>query len=180
MKNTPSFADPKSTVLQMGLHEGMKVGDLGAGSGHYTLAAAAIVGSTGRVYAVDVQEELLAPLQREAAARKLRNIETVWGDIERSGGTLLRDHALDAVILSNTLFQLDDPKAAIKEIKRILKPGGKLLLVDWAGDYAGMGPSKERIVTEHAAEELFITGGFHKAKSFRAGPHHYSVVFTAP
>ena len=180
MKHAPSFADPKSNILQMGLHEGMKVGDFGAGSGHYALAAASIVGSTGRVYAVDVQEELLAPLQREAAARKLRNIETIWGDIERPAGTLLRDHALDAVILSNILVQLDDAKAALKEVKRVLKPGGKLLVVDWAGDYEGMGPAKERIVTEHTAEELCITGGFHKAKSFRAGPHHYSVLFTAP
>lgn len=174
------FADPKSNVLQMGLHEGMKVADLGAGSGHYALAAAAIVGSTGRVYAVDVQEDLLSPLRDEAGKRGLRNIETVWGNFEKPGGTLLKDGALDAVILSNTLFQLERPGDAIAEIKRVLKPGGKLLVVDWAGSYNGLGPAKEIVVPEQKAEELFITGGFHKAKSFRGGPHHYSIVFTAP
>lgn len=174
------FADPKANVLQMGLHEGMKVADLGSGSGHYTLAAAAIVGATGRVYAIDIQEDHLSPLQSEAKARGLRNIETVWGDFEKAGGTLLKEHSLDAVILSNTLFQLENAKNAIAEIKRILRPGGKLLVVDWAGAYGGMGPAAERVVPEHAAEELFITGGFHKAKSFRGGPHHYSILFTAP
>lgn len=175
-----NFADPKTNVLQMGLHEGMKVADVGAGSGHYALAAAAIVGVTGRVYAIDVQEDVLKPLRDEAAARGLKNVETVWGDIERAGGTLLKDKALDAVIFSNVLFQMDDAKAAVAEMKRILKPGGKLLVTDWAGTYAGMGPAKEKIVSEHQAEELFITGGFHKAKSFRAGPHHYAILFTAP
>ncbi|HRH24148.1 MAG TPA: methyltransferase domain-containing protein [Candidatus Paceibacterota bacterium] len=175
-----NFADPKANVLQMGLREGMKVADLGVGSGHYALAAAAIVGSTGRVYAVDIQEDHLAPLQNEARARGLRNIETIWGDFEKLGGTMLKDKALDAVIISNTLFQLENAAAAIQEMKRILASGGKLLVVDWAGEYNGIGPSKERIVPEQKAEELFITGGFHKVKSFRGGPHHYSILFTAP
>ncbi len=174
------FAEPKANVLQMGLREGMKVADLGAGSGHYTLAAAAIVGPTGRVYAIDIQEDHLAPLKDAAAAHGLKNVETVWGNVENAGGTLLKDASVDAVILSNTLFQLEHAAGAIAEIKRILAPGGKLLVVDWAGDYGGLGPAKERIVSEHAAEELFITGGFHKAKSFRGGPHHYSILFTAP
>jgi len=164
----------------MGLREGMKVADLGTGSGHYALAAAGIVGASGRVYAVDVQEDHLSPLRDEAAARGWKNIETVWGDIEEPAGTLLKEHSMDAVILSNTLFELEKAEAAVAEAKRILKPGGKLLVVDWAGAYGGMGPRKERVVSEHAAEELFISGGFHKAKSLRAGPHHYSILFTAP
>lgn len=174
------FAEPKANVLQMGLHEGMKVGDFGAGSGHYALAAAAIVGSSGKVYAVDVQEDVLARLKDDAARVGFRNIETIWGDFERPGGTKLKEHALDAIILSNTLFQLDRTEDALQEMRRVLRPGGKLLVVDWAGAYRGMGPSEDRVVPEHKAEELFIGGGFHKAKSFRGGPHHYSILFTAP
>lgn len=174
------FAEPKANVLQMGLHEGMKVGDFGAGSGHYALAAAAIVGSSGKVYAIDVQEDVLTRLRDDAARAGFRNIETIWGDFERAGGTKLKDQALDAVILSNTLFQLDRTEEALKEMRRVLRPGGKLLVVDWAGAYGGMGPAEDRVVPEHKAEELFIGGGFHKAKSFRGGPHHYSILFTAP
>ncbi len=180
ISNGASFAEPKTNVLQMGLREGMKVADLGCGSGHYTFAASAIVGSSGRVYAIDIQEDHLSRLRGEAMDEGIRNIETVWGNFEKAGGTMLKDHALDAVILSNTLFQLERAEDAIAEIKRILKPGGKLLVVDWAGSYNGLGPAKESIVSEQKAEELFITGGFHKVKSFRGGPHHYSILFTAP
>ncbi|KND47226.1 MAG: hypothetical protein AB199_02235 [Parcubacteria bacterium C7867-004] len=174
------FSDPKSNVLQLGLREGMKVGDLGAGSGHYALVAAAVVGEAGRVYAVDIQEDILKRVADSASEQGLRNIETVWGNFEKLGGTTLRDHSLDAVILSNTLFQLEHKEGAIAEIRRVLKPGGRLLVVDWAGAYGGMGPAPHHVVSEHVAEELFITGGFHKVKDFRAGPHHYSIVFTAP
>lgn len=175
-----NFADPKSNILQLGLREGMKVADLGAGSGHYSIAAAGVVGIDGRVYAVDVQEEVLKHAIDSAHLIGLRNVEMVWGNIERKGGTKLRDHSMDAAILSNTLFQLAEPKQTIAEILRILKPGGRLLVVDWAGAYGGMGPHPEQVVSEHAAEELFITGGFHKLKDFRAGAHHYAIVFTSP
>jgi ubiquinone/menaquinone biosynthesis C-methylase UbiE len=166
--------------LQLGLKEGMRVGDLGAGSGHHALSVAHVVGPLGRVYAVDIQEDVLTTLKNEAARQSLKNVETIWGDFEKLGGTKLKDQALDAVILSNTLFQLERKESAIAEIKRILKPGGRLLVIDWAGDYGGMGPHADEVVSEHTAEELFITGGFHKVKDFRAGPHHYSIVFTAP
>lgn len=175
-----NFSDPQQNVLQLGLREGMKVADLGAGVGHHAISAAHIVGSTGRVYAVDVQEEVLRHLASTAKSRGFKNIETVWGNIERQGGTTLKNHSMDAVILSNTLFQLEERAEAVSEIKRILVPGGRVLVIDWAGSYDGMGPSPLRIVPEHTALELFIMNGFHKLKDFRAGPHHYSIVFTAP
>lgn len=164
----------------MGLREGMKVGDLGAGSGHYAVAAAAIVGAEGRVYAVDIQEDILKHIKDQAIAHGLHNVETIWGNLEKVGGTRLRDASLDAVILSNALFQLDERDGAIAEIQRIIKPGGLVLVIDWAGAYGGMGPLPHRVVTERAAEELFIGAGFHKKKDFRAGPHHYALLFTAP
>jgi len=175
-----SFSDPREVTLQMGLREGMKVGDFGTGSGHYARAAAAIVGPEGKVYAIDVQEDVLKHLKLNTHALRLESIETVWGDIEQPMGTHLRGESLDAVILANVLFQVDDRAGLLAEARRVLKPGGKLLVVDWAGSYGGMGPTSNRVVTEHDAEALFINNGFHKVKSFRAGAHHYGIVFTAP
>jgi ubiquinone/menaquinone biosynthesis C-methylase UbiE len=175
-----NFSDPKSNVLQMGLKDGMKVGDFGVGSGHYAIAVAGVIGPEGRVYAVDVQEDVLKHAQDSAHRAGHRNVTSIWGDFDKPRGSKIGDHVLDAVILSNVLFQLDHPEGAVTEIKRTLKAGGKLMVIDWAGSYAGMGPSHDRLFPEHKAEELFIKHGFHKVKDFRAGAHHYAIIFTAP
>jgi ubiquinone/menaquinone biosynthesis C-methylase UbiE len=175
-----NFSDPRSNLLQLGLTPGMRVADLGTGTGHYALAAAHLVGNDGKVYAVDIHQDILKHVKDAAHEKGLRTIEGIWGNLEKKGGTKLRDQLVDAVILSNTLFQLEDKPATVAEVKRILKPGGRLLVIDWAGAYGGIGPHPGHVVSEHAAEELFITGGFHKLKDFRAGPHHYAIVFTAP
>ncbi|MFI5260598.1 MAG: class I SAM-dependent methyltransferase [Candidatus Paceibacteria bacterium] len=175
-----SFSSPNENILHAGLEEGMKVGDFGAGSGHYSRAAAAIVGSSGKVYAVDVQEDLLKHLKLNTHEQHQHIIETVWGDIEKPGGTHLRDASLDAVLLANTFFQVENRFGLIAEIKRTLKPGGKLLFVDWAGSFGGMGPAASKVVPEPEAEAVFTKAGFHRVKSFNAGPHHYGILFTAP
>jgi len=174
------FSSPHENVLQLGLREGMKVGDFGTGTGHYARAATAIVGPSGQVYAIDVQEDVLKHLKLNTHARHQRVLSAVWGDIEKKGGTHLRDRSLDAAILANTFFQIENRFGFLEELKRVLVPDGKLMLVDWAGSYGGMGPVPEKVVSEHEAEGFFINGGFHKVKSFRAGPHHYGIIFTAP
>ena len=158
----------------------MKVGDFGAGSGHYSSDAAAIVGHSGKVYAIDVQEDILKHLKLNSHEQHQHIINIVWGNIEKEGGSHLREQSLDAALLANTLFQIENRFGLLKEIQRVLKPGGKLMVVDWAGSYGGMGPIPEKVVTEHEAEDCFIKGGFHKVKTFRAGPHHYGILFTAP
>ncbi len=174
------FSSPRENILQLGLREGMKVGDFGAGSGHYARAAAAIVGHGGRVYAIDVQEDVLKHLKLNSHVHHQAIMEMVWGDIEKLGGTHLRDATLDAVILANTFFQVENRAELLAEMRRVLKPGGKFMVIDWAGSYGGIGPAPEKVVSEHDAEAFFINGGFHKVKSFRAGAHHYGVIFTAP
>jgi len=177
---TSKFSSPHENVLQLGLREGMKVGDFGAGSGHYARAAAPIVGHGGKVYAIDVQEDVLKHIKLNSHIHHQNIINTIWGDIEKSGGTHLRDASLDAVLLANTFFQIENRFGLLAEMKRVLKSGGKLMVVDWAGSYGGMGPVPEKVVSEHETEDFFISGGFHKVKSFRAGPHHYGIIFSAP
>lgn len=180
MSMSSAFSDPQSNVLQMGLSEGMRVGDFGSGTGHYARAAAGIVGYDGRVFAIEVQEDVLKHLKLNTQAPQQRCIEVVWGDFEKIGGTHLRDHSLDAGMLANVLFQVENRDGLLAELKRVLKPGAKLLVVDWAGSHGGMGPSPDALVSESEAERIFIEGGFHKVKGFRGGPHHYALVFTAP
>src|SRR4051794_29961193 len=116
-----AFADPQENIRSLGLSEGDYVVDLGAGSGFYTLAAAHAVGHSGRVYAIDVDQELLARIKNHAAAEKLHNVEVIHGDMEAPGGTRLRDKMVDAAIVSNVLFQIEHKENFIQELKRIIK-----------------------------------------------------------
>lgn len=170
------FSNPEKNLEQFGLQSGQKVADLGSGAGFYALAAATIVGDKGKVYAIDILKEMLQKLKNEAVRRHLVNIETLWGNVEKLGGTRLADATADVALVCNTLFQVEKKDDFITEIKRILKPGGKVLLIDWKESFGGMGPHKDHVVSESKARELFEKQGFVFDKDIRAGAHHYGLV----
>jgi arsenite methyltransferase len=171
------FSDPVKNVEQCGIQAGMEIADFGSGSGHYSLAAAKALMSTGRVYAIDLNKDLLTKLKNHASKEGLYNVEVIWGDIEKPNGTKLRDSSIDLVFLSNILFQLDDKDALVKEVKRVLKPGGRVLVVDWTDSFGGIGPTPKVVVTKDKAIALFETTGFHMDREITAGSHHYGFIY---
>jgi ubiquinone/menaquinone biosynthesis C-methylase UbiE len=173
------FSDPQKNIALFEIANGMKVVDLGAGSGFYSIEAAKSAGPSGRVYAVDVQQDLLNKLKNSAGLVGLHNIEVVWGNIEKIGGTKLREAIADRVILSNTLFQIaaEDRDNLALEIKRILKSGGKVMVIDWD---AGSPLSPKTLVPRLFAEGIFQKNGFQLEKGFDAGDHHYGIIFKKP
>lgn len=173
---TMAFADPEHNIEQFMLGDGAFVADLGAGSGAYSFAASRAVGGEGRVFAVEIQRELLDRLKNAASRQGHHNIEVIWGDLGRLGGTKLRDFSLDAVIASNVLFQVEDKKTLAQEIRRILKPKGKVLVIDWTDSFGNLGPSPENVFKEGEAKALFSEHGFAIEKDIQAGDHHYGFV----
>lgn len=168
------FSDPAQNIAKLGLTDGMKVVDLGAGSGFYSIEAARRVGTGGRVYAVDVQKGLLDRIRTNGATEGLRNIEVVWGNAEKIGGTKLREGIADRVIASNILFQVEKPDEFALEVKRLLAPGGKVMVIDWS-ELSPIGPKS--IFTPDKARMLFEKSGFRQEQSFGAGDHHYGLIF---
>jgi ubiquinone/menaquinone biosynthesis C-methylase UbiE len=169
------FSDPGVNLSKLGLAQGMKVVDIGAGSGFYTLEAARRVGASGRVYAIDVQKDILERIRTTGANQGLRNIEVVWGNAEKIGGTKLRESIADRIIVSNVLFQIEKPDDFALEVKRLLKPGGKALVIDWN---AGSPMSPATLFASSRAQTLFEKLGFKLEQSFMAGDHHYGLVFS--
>ncbi len=170
------FSDPQKNIALFDVQDGMKVVDIGAGSGFYTIEAAKKVGARGRVYAVDVQQDLLVKLKNSAGTVGLHNIEAVWGNAEKIGGTKLREAVADRVILSNTLFQIEpaDRDNLVLELKRITRPGGSVMVIDWAG---GSPLAPKTLVPSMTAEALFSKAGFVLDRKFDAGDHHYGLIF---
>ena len=173
-----TFSDPQKNIEQLDLGKGVKVADFGAGSGFYTMALARAVGSEGRVYAVDIQKDLLEKIKNNARLEGLLNIEYVWGDLERLGGSKIQENFLDAAIVANILFQVENRDVFITEAKRTLKPNGRILVIDWSESFSGMGPEASRIITKEQGKKLFLDKGFKLVKEIEAGSHHYGFIFS--
>lgn len=171
------FLNPQSIVAQFGIIPGMQVADIGAGSGAYSILLAKAVGDSGRVFAVDVQQNLLTRLKSIAEAEHLHNMEIIWGDGEKIGGTKLKDDFLDVAVVSNVLFQAENKAGLVSEVKRILKKGGRVFVIDWSESFDNLGPTANMIVAPATAKEMFKKAGFEIADNFLAGAHHYG--FTA-
>ncbi len=136
------------------IRTGMHVADVGAGTGYFAIPLAKAVGPEGKVYAIDLQSDMLN-LLREKINRSdaLRNIELVRGEASR---TTLATRSNDLVLIANVWHELDDHEAALREAARILVPGGTLALLDWRPDIdAPPGPpSNHRISATHVVQCL--------------------------
>jgi len=79
----------------------------------------------------------------------------------------------------NTLYQFEEREAAAVEIRRILRTGGKLMIVDWSETVPGLGPTPDRLLTQDDCKALFESHGFIFERDFLAGEHHYGLAFRA-
>ena len=155
----------------------MHIADFGAGSGFYSMSLAEEVGDNGRVYAIDVQKDLLQKIKNEAKAKGVSNLEIIWGNVEKAGGTKMGDNTIDIVVIANILFQAEDKNNVCIEAKRILKVGGRALVIDWLDSFGGLGPTKENVFLLSSAKDIFQKNGFVLDKEFDAGDHHYGLIF---
>ncbi len=171
------FLSPEKIVDYCDVHHGMKVADFGSSIGTFALLLAKRVGTHGTVYAIDVQKELLTKLGKEAKIQKLENLEIILADFEKEKGSTLKDESVDRVFLVNTFFQLEDKNSCIMEIRRILKKGGKVIFIDWADSFEGLGPHKDSVVLPKQTIEMFERNYFKKETDFPAGDHHYGILF---
>ncbi|MFA5127019.1 MAG: class I SAM-dependent methyltransferase [Patescibacteria group bacterium] len=159
------------------LKVGDMVGDLGAGGGLFLLEAARLVGDQGQVYAVDVVKNILSEIESKARLNGLNNIKTIWSNLEIVGATKINEGTLDANILVNVLFQSQKHYEILAEATRLLKPGGKLLIVDWANNDLGVGPPNNRIVDQNQVKNLAQQLDLVLAQEFKAGKYHFGLLF---
>jgi ubiquinone/menaquinone biosynthesis C-methylase UbiE len=166
------FSDPIKNLKALGLRENDIVADLGAGTGFYSVGAGHIV-NKGKVYAVEINKDFLETIKNKVKDEHLNNVEILFGNVEKIGGTKIGDEVVDAVIVSNVLFQVTDKANFIEETKRILKAKGQVLLVDWAHDSMMSGRGA---VSKEKAREMFENKGFIFSRDINAGEHHYGMI----
>jgi ubiquinone/menaquinone biosynthesis C-methylase UbiE len=110
---------------------GERILEVGPGTGYYTLDVAEWVGDDGTVEIFDIQQEMLDHTMRRAQERGFANLEPTQGDAQ---ALPYDDDSFDAAILVTVLGEIPDQGAALREIKRVLKPGGRLVVGELFGD----------------------------------------------
>lgn len=179
LKGGTALINVLELLKKIGIGPGQTVADLGCGGGgHFVAPTAALVGSSGIVYAVDIQKKVLNSLEATLKLQNIGNVKLVWSNLEDVGAAAISGDSCDAAILANVLFQNEKHENILKETARIVKKGGKIVVVDWKHYKAPFGPPDERKVSAERVIELGKTLGLKTEQQFDVGDYHYAVILT--
>jgi len=124
--------DIKQVLAQAGIQNGMHIVEFGVGrQAQIALYLSRKVGGDGQVYAVDILPNDLETLRKHCADQQMHNVKTVHGDFERIGGIDISDNSIDIIVSAHNAWRVNDFSIILKEAQRLLKPAGKILLIDW-------------------------------------------------
>ncbi|MCB9803134.1 class I SAM-dependent methyltransferase [Candidatus Nomurabacteria bacterium] len=160
------------------IQAGEVVADLGAGgAAYFTMQAAKIVGDQGQVYAVDVVKNVLSSIDSKAKMSGLYNVKTIWSNLEILGATKIPEASLDHAMLINILFQSQKKSEMITEAIRLLKPGGKLTIIDWSDNTPGFAPPQNLQVNKEEVLQIAQNLSLSLEEEFVAGNYHFGLIF---
>jgi SAM-dependent methyltransferase len=142
---------PETALDDMGIAPGMFIADVGAGVGYFVTRLAKRVGPNGRVFAIDIQPEMLARLKQRLRDEKITNVETILG---RETDPMLPAGKMDLVLLVDVYHEFSQPQKMLGKIRESLKPDGRLVLLEYKKEdpYIPIRPEHKMSVAEVKAE----------------------------
>lgn len=172
------YLDPARVLSYLNLGGSQVLVDVGCGPGFFALEAARLLGPGGKVVAIDLSQEMLDACRRRAAEAGITNVETVLAEADDEFP--VHSATCDAALMVNVYHEVDPTAGTINEVRRILKPGGLLLIVDWITRETPMGPPlSERVDPQDVTEEL-TAAGFVLQGTCDVGPYNYGLKFYTP
>jgi protein-L-isoaspartate O-methyltransferase len=169
-----SWQKPAEVVQALEIERSAVVADIGTGSGYFVpyLSRAA-----GEVHAVDIQQEMLVFVERKVAELGLANVNTV---LSQENDTGLEPGSVDIALLIDVYHELRTPKALLTNIREILKPNGRLVIIDFVSDKVipDIGPIRRHRVPEKRLTAEVQATGFELTERHSFLPYQYFLVFT--
>lgn len=168
-----NFLNPKEVVNLLPLKEGMIIADFGCGNGYFTLEMAKKIKPSGKIFALDIWKPSLEALNFRAKLEGVNNlIETRWANLEIPKGSGLSNNSCDLIFVANILFEIEKKETILEEAKRILKPEGYLVIIEWQPDKL---PNKTFLYPLPKEELLLILEklGFRIERELALGLTHY-------
>jgi len=175
-----SFLNPEEIVKTLPLKEGMTVADFGSGSGYFSLAIAKSIKPSGKVISLDIWKPSLEALEFRAKTEGLLNIiETRWVNLEEERGSNLPNGSCDLVLVANILFEVENKEKMILEAKRVLKPDGYIVVIEWYPDKL---PAQKQLLpfSKEDALNLIEKLGFQIERELPLGITHYGFLARLP
>jgi ubiquinone/menaquinone biosynthesis C-methylase UbiE len=171
-----AYQKPDEVVSALGLKEGEVVADIGAGSGYFALRFARRVGESGRVYAVDISPDMILHLNRRIRDLGIANVVTILAPPD---DPLLPPASVDRVFFCNVWHHIEDRPAYLEVLKKALKPGGRLVIVDFHKRELPVGPPPSMKLTREEVLRAVEAAGFHLVEEHTFLPYQYFLVFEA-
>lgn len=175
-KTSKDILGAEEVLNVVNLRSGDKFLDAGCGDGYISIAASKIVGSDGKIFALDVYPESINNLKQDIENRKLTNIEAILSDITQS--IPLNEAAVDSVLMANVLHgfvEEDDVEPVIKNIFKVLKRGGIFSVVEFRKIQTERGPPFDVRLNPSDVSEILQKYGFDVVDSVEIGKYHYIV-----
>lgn len=172
--NRETWQQPEAVIHSLGIRLGDDVADLGAGSGYFTVRLAEVVGPTGKVYAVDLDPQMLEYVERRAKEEQLENIQTI---LVEPNDPKLGSASVDLIFICNTLHHISDRDKYYPLLAQALKPGGRLVDIDFEKRASPVGPSLEMRIAKKDVIKEIEAAGLHLIKEFDFLKYQYFLVF---
>jgi len=169
--------DPEKVLREFGIREGMVVLDVGTGPGFYLPYLSKLVGEKGKVYAIDVQEEMVKRAKEKVEREGLKNVEVLKSEENRIP---LPDSSVDFVFMAFTFHELEDPKAFVEELKRVAKPFAYLAVIDWKKEERDKGPPPEEVLSEWEVGLILDDSGVRVGRVVEIGKYCFGVYAVFP
>ena len=176
----PEREDEENPDLAMRLlrvPRGAVVADLGAGSGYFTVRLAKAVGNTGKVYAVDIQQGMLDLLQKTVTREKLANVIPVLSAVD---DPRLPADSLDLVLMVDVYHEFAQPQVMLQRLKTALKPGGRLVLLEYRAEDPDVPILPEHKMTKAQVKLEVEHEGFKQQRVYDDLPRQHLIIFTRP
>lgn len=169
-----AWQKPAEVVRALQLQPGMRVADLGAGTGYFSRYLAAAVGDRGTVFAADTEPQLVAHLRERAEQEHTPNVIPILASADNPR---LPAGAVDVVLIVDTVHHLDDRINYLHRLRRILKPGGRVVVIDFKKESIPVGPPPEHKLTREQIVEEFASAGYRLVSEPAILPYQYFLVF---
>lgn len=179
LERTEREEEERASLLlkNMDLKPGEYVADIGAGSGYHVVRMAPLVGSTGKVFAVDIQPEMLAYVAGRVQQLKLNNVKTVQGAAKF---TRLPAGTIDKMLLVDVYHEFEYPREMAADMFAALKPGGLLFLIEYRAEDETVPIKRVHKMTEKQARAEMEALGFRFVENKDNLPWQHCLIFEKP